>query len=136
MRKRRSDAGIKRPGSPSVPDVHITFRINPERDKAAWDMLQHYLNQGYAPRTVWLWALLNASGVPTEGMTAPSNGLPQASLDYLRDQIIEYLDSHQLVVAREETSEEKPRGKVAKEDRNFIRRMLSGFDSSDEDDED
>lgn len=124
QRKRRSDAGKKREGTPSVPDVHVTFRINPERDEQVWLLYQNYIDQGYKPRDIFLWALLNASGVPTEGMKAPNNGLPKAALEWLRDELTGFLQEHKLVVSA--PSDERG-STISKDDKKYLKALLGGF---------
>ena len=124
QRRKRKDAGTRRDGTPSVPDVHVTFRINPERDEQVWLLYQNYLDQGYKPRDIFLWALLNASGIPTEGAKTPNNGLPKAALEWLRDELIGYLQTNQLVVTAPEHRQE-----VSKDDQKYLQALLGGYAS-------
>lgn len=129
-RKRRSDAGVRRKPNTEYDEI-ITFRINRVTDKIAWELIEHYQKQNpnLTYRELFLWALLNASGTAE----APSNGLPQQSLEWLRDEIINHLETHQLVVAASsDDNEGRPTKKVSKDDKNFFKTLFSGFADDDE----
>jgi hypothetical protein len=127
QRKQRSDKGSKRPGTPEAKDVNVTFRMNPETDRLAYEQYLHFRAQGFTARQIFLSALLHSSGNMSEGMTAPTNGLPEQSLTWLRDELISYLETHQMVVAAGSEDDGRPSKKVNKDDKNFFKTLFSGF---------
>lgn len=131
-RKPRSDKGVKRPGTPTVPDVNISLRMNPQTDRIAYEQYLHFREQGFSARQIFLSALIHASGNLENGMVAPTNGLPEQSLRWLRDELINYLETHQMVVAAGTEDEGRPTKKVSKDDKNFFRTLFNGFSDDEE----
>lgn len=129
-RKKRSDAGVRRNPNAQFDEI-ITFRVNRVTDKVVWDLIEHYRQQNpnLTYRSLFFWALLNASGTAE----APTNGLPEQSLQWLRDELINYLETHQMVVAADSDEDSgRPTKKVSKDDKNFFKTLFSGFADDEE----